>query len=170
MYLFSLGNNYNSSIANIPATVTHLTFGDFFTYCNDYISYLLPPSLTYLKFGDDFDSHVDPLPPSLLVLIFGKSFNCKIAHLPNLRYLEFGEHFNNSIHLPSTLKKVVFGKKFDQLVTFPDGLEVLKFHAHSEFSHPIDQLPPALLELVCNNRMINEGGSFTNFSFSGRGA
>lgn len=67
-------------------------FGNFFIF----LSYLLdnlPNSLTHLKFNNFFDNNVDYLPNLLTHLTFGINFNKPINNLPQkLLYLELNLH------------------------------------------------------------------------------
>ena len=77
MVLFDMG-----LIQDVPASVTHMTFGWGF---NQPIT-ALPPSLTHLVFGDNFNHRVDSLPSSLTSLTFGWHFNQEVRSLPTVYF------------------------------------------------------------------------------------
>jgi len=120
--------NHPIGVGVLPASLTHLTFGDEFNHPID--EGVLPASLTHLTFGEKFNQPigVGVLPPSLTHLTFGKKFNQKIERdvlPPSLTHLTFGERFNHPIDedvLPAWLTHLEFGKQFKH----PINEDVLK--------------------------------------------
>ena len=99
---------FNQSVDGIlPPTLTHLTFGMNF---NQRVE-RLPPTLTYLRLGTDFNQIINAFPPTLTHLRFGSGFNQIInAFPPTLTHLTFGSDFNQIINaFPPTLTHLAFG-------------------------------------------------------------
>ena len=102
----------------LPSTLTHVIFdGNYFGN----IKKILPSSLKFLCFGDEFDNGINilkTLTPDLLFLKFGKTFNHTIDNLPNkIKYLYFGEYFNHPVnYLPESITHIKFGQCFNQRI------------------------------------------------------
>lgn len=124
LHLAILNQKFNHPLT-LPPKLQHLTFCEIseFNQCFE----AMPP-LTFLKFGDGYNSPIQ-LPQTLLYLLFGQSFNHPIdVFPPNLIQVTFGSDFCQNISkLPNTVKRLVLGEAFD----FPD------FH-----------YPPALEQLI----------------------
>ena len=135
----------NHPIDKLPPTITHLTLGHDFNKNVDH----LPPLLTHLTFNYWFDQPVDKLPPLLTHLEFDDEFNQCVDRLPPLlTHLKFGFSFNQRVdHLPSSLMYLEFGDNFDQPV---DGLPPLLTHLKfgNSFNYCVDKLPQSLIRLT----------------------
>lgn len=96
---------------DVPPSITSLTFGSEFNQPLDN----LPPSLKRLKFisVSSFSHSLDNLPPSLTHLL-GVHFNQPVDHLPSsLVQLELFGTFNQPIdHLPASLTHLSLGMHF----------------------------------------------------------
>lgn len=139
----SLGGMLTGYTPVVASSVTTVQFGQYF---NQPIS-KLPPSLTSLTFGSDFNSTF-VLPDTLLHLEFGKSFNNPLKHLPpSLATLIFGDQFSQPLpSLPPSLTTLSCGLVFNHpLPSLPDRLTTLR--VGWGFSHRILPLPTSLTEL-----------------------
>lgn len=106
----------------------------------------LPPSLTELDIGDQFNTLINNLPRSLSKLSVGSNFNQEINNLPPfLAHLTIGNSFNRSInYLPSSLKHFTVGNAFNQpLSSLPPSIQTLDIG--SSFNFPINKLPLSYL-------------------------
>ncbi|QGR53579.1 fnip repeat-containing protein [Moumouvirus maliensis] len=137
--------SYKSHDVYVPKYVTYLTFGDnynerikpcFFYFPKRKFKKILPPGLTYLKFGWFFNQPIKKyIPNNVTHLIFGNNFNQPIGKIiiddiafsqkkrtierylpPKLIYLEFGDNFNQSIEgcIPDNVTHLKFGYYFNQ--------------------------------------------------------
>lgn len=138
--------------------LTNLTFGKEF---NQDINGMLPPSLAYLEFGENFNKYIEPngIPNSITHLTFGRDFNQEIpvGMLPNsLTHLEFGDRFNKRIApnaFPASLKYLKFGRDFRQEV--PDSIKHLTFK--SEFESKVEsKLPPSIQNILNKSRNLDQ--------------
>lgn len=106
-----------------------------------------PSNLTLLSFTDQFDKPLYPncVPPTITILRLGEQFNSAIKWLPpNLKCLIFGEHFNQALpELPGTIMELYFGYNsvFDQPLNgkLPANLKSLSLL--SVYSHRITLWP-----------------------------
>ena len=143
--LIYIGSIFNNQIANLPNTLTYLTFGKYF---NQQVNNL-PNTLTYLTFGFYFNHQVDNLPNTLTYLTFSTYFNKPVDNLPNtLTHLTFGIYFNKPVdNLPNTLTHLTFDYYFNQPVDkLPNTLTYLTFCYI--FNQPINNLPKTLIHLT----------------------
>ena len=80
------------------------------------------PGIRCLCFHDDFNFQIETnlLPPKLTHLTFGRNYNFPIERMPKtIQLLIFGRQFNQPISeyaLPENLKQLVFGRSFDQSI------------------------------------------------------
>jgi hypothetical protein len=97
----------NCNTVNLPASITHLTFDDYF---NKPVSNL-PVLITHLTFGAYFNQPVDNLPASVTHLTFGSYFNQPVDNLPaSVTHLTFGSYFNQPVdNLPALINHLTFG-------------------------------------------------------------
>jgi FNIP Repeat len=122
--------------------VCHNLFYPFTSVATSTKRYNLPPNLTEIHFGTNFNQCIDFLPSSITNICCGFYFNQPIDHLPpNLSKLTLSNNFNHPVdHLPLSLKKLILGNKFNQPVNFlPNSLVHLQFG--DSFNQPIDHLP-----------------------------
>ncbi len=110
---FPAFSTFNQFLPHSPC-LTHLSLGRNYNFYDN-----LPPTLTYLCFGEYFNSQVDQFPPSLTHLIFGVSYNEPVDHLPD-----------RLTHL-----------------SFSDSLDLTK-SSNGSFTRPLDCLPPSLICLI----------------------
>jgi hypothetical protein len=106
---------------------------------------LLPPSLTHLTFGFDFNLVVNHWPQNVTHLTFGYTFNLPVKKLPkSLIHLIFGKQFNQAFNdPPPALQLLHFGRDFKQSIeNLPNTLQTLLTFT----SGPIT-LPPCLSTL-----------------------
>ncbi|CAJ1367506.1 unnamed protein product [Effrenium voratum] len=116
----------------LPASLTYLKFGDEFDQCLQGIT--LPSGLQTLELGEEFRRSMQGVTlPGLRSLSFGKRFNQSLESMAllNLRSLSFGHCFNQSLDgvaLPS-LQHLNFGDAFNQPLQKVDlpSLQSLKF-------------------------------------------
>ena len=139
---------------NFKNKILKLTIGGFYPPIKKLEKYMIPCSLTYLEFGNNFDGKLfqgNMLPSSLKTLILGDSYNDILNCLPNtLESLTFGDTHNSPLLLgvlPNSLKFLKFGQKYNlPLGTLPDSLQELIFGAH--FNSEISSLPSSLKHLT----------------------
>lgn len=115
----------------------------------------LPSSLFCLKLDYDFSFYTsDPLPPNLTHLFVGANFNLSPHFFPSsVQHLRFGSMkyekclFNLPLsNLPPNLTHLL-KDEFDQPVdSLPSSLSHLTIIGN--FNHPIDLLPPSLTYLI----------------------
>jgi hypothetical protein len=114
-----------------------------------------PTSLTYIEFGDDFNSpvseqNVSYLPLNLTHLIFGYSFNQVICAYPlKLTHVHYGDLTNSPIsNLPDSLQYMSFYNinHNNHHIEFPNNLTHLRLGC--TYNHPLDNLPQSLTHLV----------------------
>lgn len=105
--------NFNEPIKNIPAFVTHVTFGVRF---NQPIKVgTIAESVTHLYFGVIFNQPIKWLPSSLTLLKFGDCFNQPLDNLPSsITHLVLGHSFNYPISGLKTVTHLIVGHRFDQ--------------------------------------------------------
>lgn len=133
-YLDMRLSEHTDAVASWPPVLTHLWLSEEF---NAPISGSLPDTVTYIRFGNNFDQPVDVWPASLRTLIFGSSFNRPLDNLPGtLITLKCGYAFNQSVdRLPRSLKSLVFGFCFNQSIALlPDGLIYLELGGQFDYS------------------------------------
>lgn len=134
-------------------------------------------SLTYLKFGNTFNSEIDSItfPQHLTHLIFGRFFNKPLNNntlktIQTLHTIKFGTYFNQTIqNLPNSLKKLRFREYFaqnldnlptnltylnfkradntPQLSKLPNTVKTIKYRGFT-FLNKIENLPPNLEKFV----------------------
>lgn len=140
----TFGIQFDSTIDNLPKTITHLTFGPKCRF-NQPIDNL-PNSITHIAFHwhSSFNQPIDHLPNSLQELLFRGQFNQPMDHLPNsvksiqidscsllkqpLHHLPTSlESFRCVPHLHCTLKHLTSLKvaEIRQLVELPSCLQRL---------------------------------------------
>lgn len=138
----------------LPSGLTSLTISKVWDF-----KISLPPLLEVLELGNtDSRARIDELklPPSLTTLKFGSEFNRPVNQLtlsPSLTRLEFGSEFNqpvSELKLPQSLRSLIIRHR----------LEDRWFDANQSFQQPIDKLvmPSSLTELVLDtafNQSIN---------------
>lgn len=111
----------------------------------------LPPSLTTLEFGENFNSLPFPLPPNLINLKFGRKFNQNLEYIPSfLRKLQFLGSFDHPLpNLPSTLTKLKISGSFSfPLPPLPRSLSQLTIN--SDY-HPINAKNTSLTKVKISN-------------------
>ncbi|KYR01630.1 hypothetical protein DLAC_01631 [Tieghemostelium lacteum] len=102
----------------LPDSLTHYTI----SYNIGQLTKPLPPSLKYIKFGNDYNSIIDDyiLPESLEEMVFDYLYNQPLPNLPKqLKSLSFGSSYNHPLRkglLPESLEKLVLGLRFGQPV------------------------------------------------------
>eukprot|EP00026_Physarum_polycephalum_P018564 Phypoly_transcript_20200.p1 GENE.Phypoly_transcript_20200~~Phypoly_transcript_20200.p1 ORF type:complete len:175 (+),score=12.54 Phypoly_transcript_20200:67-591(+) len=97
----SFGKNFNQTINHLPYGLTHLTFHSFLAIFNQPVDHFpityiffglnfnqkvdLPPFITHLRFGPDFNQPIEFLPPHLTRITFSTkaSFSHSMAKIPN---------------------------------------------------------------------------------------
>ena len=115
----------------IPASVTYLTFGDWFVQpikkiistsithltlgfnFNQTVKNVIPLSVTHLTFGDNFNQCIkDCIPSSVTHITFGKNFNKSLKNcIPSeVTYLKFYKRFKKfkKEHIPANVKTIDF--------------------------------------------------------------
>lgn len=147
----------------LPPTLSILKFGHEF---NQPIQ-KLPDSLEHLSFGIKFNQALPPLPKGLRSLTFvrkdwGSFYNQPLPELPEgLQCLDFGSNFNQRlpVPLPRSLQILSFGRQFNQpLPDLPSSLEIL--HLRFEFDQPLPNLPAQLHSLELGHRFNHPIGFF----------
>lgn len=150
----------------LPMTVTHVTFDDYFKEKLHYIPFHIisikfgqcfneslddsfqpdmPNKITCISFGNLFNKSLNKLPDTISYLKFDFWFDKPIDNLPkNLRYLEVGDLFDYPVdNLPSTLDTLILGVEFNQPINhLPKNLKYLRLGVY--FNYPIDDLPDSL--------------------------
>jgi hypothetical protein len=108
----TFGKNYNHPTNNLPASVTHVTFGFLYNQLTDN----LPASVTHITFGDKYDQPTNKLPASVTHVIFGHNYNQLTNNLPaSVTHVTFGWCYNQSTNnLPSLVTHVTFGYNYNQ--------------------------------------------------------
>lgn len=107
-------SNADSPVNNLPPTITHLFFGNYFNQKVDN----LPSTLTHLKFGTEFDQNISNLPQSLthLTLNFGST-----------------HEINRDLNLPKNLTHLCIKMKYiySFVIDFPPNLIYLKVPSYN---------------------------------------
>ena len=143
-----LGNAFNQSVENLPATLKKLTLGNAF---NQSINNL-PKELIELTLGNAFNQPVDNLPKELIELTLGNAFNQPIHNLlKELIELTLGNAFNQPVdNLPERLSKLTLGDAFNQPVNnLPNRL--MELALGNAFNQPIENLPKYMRSLILGN-------------------
>jgi hypothetical protein len=128
-------SKFNQSVDNnLPPNLTHLTFGGNFNQTVDN----LPSNLIHLTFGYTFNQFVNKLPINLTHLTFGVDFNQIITNYPpNLTHLKFGHFFDQSVdNLPVNLTHLTFGHDFNQ-TTY--NIKVMKLFNNDFYKYFIEE-------------------------------
>eukprot|EP01112_Ceratiomyxa_fruticulosa_P012313 TRINITY_DN3401_c0_g2_i2.p1 TRINITY_DN3401_c0_g2~~TRINITY_DN3401_c0_g2_i2.p1 ORF type:complete len:344 (+),score=50.68 TRINITY_DN3401_c0_g2_i2:229-1260(+) len=116
LYKIRFGDNCELRIPKLPSSVTHLHLGPQFDLTVNSSVHNFSPSLTHLTFGRFFSqAHpIKHLPPSLTHLKFDEYFNEPVDSLPNkLTHIEFGERFYKPLtQLPASVQQVTFCKQY----------------------------------------------------------
>jgi hypothetical protein len=122
-----LSNDFNNDLL-LPPHLTELNYGHEY---NKKITYRWPSSLTSIDFGWEFNQKLSQrFPPGLHTLRFGHAFNQRFQYrFPcSLTVLQLGWNFNKPISLPPLLKYLYFQHNFNQpLDPLPQTLEHLQF-------------------------------------------
>lgn len=91
---FPLNDHCTWEIQELPKSLKKLKLGYNLTHLK------LPPFLTHLTLGHDFNNPVDNLPSTLIFLKFGNNFNQPVDNLPpTLKYLKICGSFDQSVNL-----------------------------------------------------------------------
>lgn len=100
------------NIDYLPHSLRYLSISE--GYINYNICDHLPPYLTHLHLGGEFNAPVDNLPPCLTHLSLGDYFNQPIDHLPaSLLSLKLGYGFTHTVdNLPQSLRYLCLGCKY----------------------------------------------------------
>lgn len=108
----------------IPPSVTHLTFGGDF---NEDIHGIIPNSVTHLTFGDCFNQSVlGNIPDSVTHLAFGFSFNQELRNLK----IDWKHPLDKPAKsIPKNVTHLRFGDQFNQCIfgCIPNGVTHLTF-------------------------------------------
>jgi len=159
------GLNFNQPIDNLPHYKGNPDDGEYpLGEINTIIIYghfdhpidNLPPSITHLYLGIDFNQNVDNLPHGLKHLTFGFLFNKPVDNLPNsLEYLKFGYSFNQKVdNLPNSLTELEFEGNFNNSIdNLPDSIICLKLGLI--YSIKINKFPKCLKELYVNGTRVD---------------
>jgi hypothetical protein len=141
-------------ITPLPSSLTHITFDNYFNGTLEH----LPPSITFIKAGDSFDSDICYL-PKLKYLIFGKFFDKPVSNLPpTLVHLTINSiAFDQSVsRLPSSLTHLsIASAAFNNRVSRLPGTLTHLFIACGVFRRPVNNLPPSLTHLSIRSRLFN---------------
>lgn len=162
---FKLNQNL---MKNLPSSLTELSLHEFFDKAllpsslkkldislALYSLPPLPPNITHLKIGEEFNHNIDSLPPSLKILSIGDSFNQPINSLPpSLTSLTLGDKFNHPVdNLPLSLIYLSLGMAFSQPVNnLPRHLSSLELKG--KCSQSLNNLPHEI------NLKIGSGSQF----------
>jgi hypothetical protein len=135
---------------------------------------ILPLSIVYLNFGDNYNHSVNNLPHDLQYLIFGISFNNFVDNLPyNLKYLEFCGYFNKPLeNLPNSLlylKLLTINECFGEFIEerlvsinfLPSSLKCLELYADCDYQ--MDNLPSSIEYIKCRRSYCREKKMSENF-------
>jgi hypothetical protein len=124
------GTCFNIHIDLYPKSLTHLIFGYFF---NKPITNL-PSSLKYLKFGDKFNQSIK-LPPNLTHLILGEDFNGLLDFPEKLECLKVYFNNFNLTYIQNISKlnyltdlKLIGNKSSDLKILLPGNLKKLSYY------------------------------------------
>lgn len=152
----NLGACFNWSLGSkeeplLPPRLTHLTLGRDFN--QDVAPGSLPATLRFLEFGTHFERWLRPgsLPEGLEVLKLGVYFDSSLDWClpPNLRELELSLYFNQPFQgpLPASLQRLKTSSSFNQSLegVLPAGLKYLQLGTN--FEQEVSSWPPALDEL-----------------------
>jgi len=114
---------------NLPSTIRAVTLGDRF---NQSIKGIIPPNVTHLTFGYDFDVAIDKddIPSSVTDLVLGYKYNHDIRGIipASVKYLAFGALFNRRIlsgDIPSSVETLTLGGCSNNVL--PHGIKQLVF-------------------------------------------
>jgi hypothetical protein len=153
----------------IPSYATALKFE--YNECPNISNF---PSLTHLTLNCIHARKLPDLPPSITHLTFGDNFNYRIAitNLPlHLVYLSFGGKFNQQITLPPSIETLIFGTAYNQPIThLPRNLIHLTFKAFRDTFPLLDNIPLSLQKLIVGEHVFqkrnpNEPLSLTHLTF-----
>uniref|UniRef100_A0A6C0C821 F-box domain-containing protein n=1 Tax=viral metagenome TaxID=1070528 RepID=A0A6C0C821_9ZZZZ len=125
----------------MPPKVTHLTFGDDF---NRSVENVIPSSVTHLTLGHYFNQPIT-IPSSVTHLTFKLHFNQPVKIPSSVTHVTFGYSFNQPIEVPSSVTHLTFGPKFNQPIKIPTFTTHLKFGCY--FNQPVI-VPPSVTHLV----------------------
>ncbi|ARF08578.1 FNIP repeat protein [Catovirus CTV1] len=118
---------YNRGIENMPESVKHIEFGDYFNKPIDFSRY---KSLHTLIFGNRFNQPVTKWPTRMKKLVLGRDYNQILNNLPNsLQEIDLGSSFNDSIDcLPDSVLSIILGSSFNQIINkWPKSVTKVKF-------------------------------------------
>lgn len=128
----------------------------------------LPLSLSrlHLNFGSELEGQQQSftLPPLITHLTFGKNFNqLPVNFPPTITHISFGERFNQDLSfLPSSVTHLALSPHatgdFNQPVDFALPPSLVHLVLHGSFNYPVDNLPPKLAYLWLGhefNRSVN---------------
>uniref|UniRef100_A0A6C0C9F9 F-box domain-containing protein n=1 Tax=viral metagenome TaxID=1070528 RepID=A0A6C0C9F9_9ZZZZ len=91
---------------SLPTSVTHLKIDPYFVYTS--MRYFVPPSVTHLSFGPNFNLPINTLIPSFVThLAFGEKFNHPIIDIPSsVVEIAISKNHTEYIH-PDLLPKIL---------------------------------------------------------------
>ncbi|EGG14894.1 hypothetical protein DFA_10767 [Cavenderia fasciculata] len=108
----------------IPSSVTHLNLGKLQS-TDSIIEGCLPDTLIYLNLGFLFDQPLGPdiLPPRLTHLSFGANFQSPTLCLPqSITHLRLGSSYSHSIQLPTRIKELCLLYQPNSTIQFPQSI------------------------------------------------
>eukprot|EP01112_Ceratiomyxa_fruticulosa_P018821 TRINITY_DN6075_c0_g1_i1.p1 TRINITY_DN6075_c0_g1~~TRINITY_DN6075_c0_g1_i1.p1 ORF type:complete len:376 (-),score=56.78 TRINITY_DN6075_c0_g1_i1:146-1219(-) len=166
-HLYLGDSHFNHPIYNLPPNLQTLTLSKYISYYNLVIEFL-PQTITFLYFGDNFNEPITAgnLPPHLTHLILGQNFNRSIAQLPvTITHLHVDYCFNQPINsiLPPKLQHLLINSNyFDREVTsLPASLTQL-YVRYPEKAKIADKYKP-LLNRDFPDWVIYQSPVFTNY-------
>ena len=163
-------SSFNQPINNLPRTITYLRFGCNFNKPVDNLIDGTIYKMTYLHFGFHFNQSVDKLPNSLTHLIFDNCFNQSVDKLPNsLTHLIFGDCFNYPVNnLPSSLTYLSLGYYFNKsLNNLPSSIIFLRLECCNLDDNNIlnDSIEELELGFGFDSNLLNLPSSIKKISF-----
>ena len=149
------GGRFKALISNnLPPSITHLTFGlDYNKPTNN-----LPQSITHLTFGEDYNQPTNNLPQSITHLTFDGDYNQPTNNLPqSITHLTFGGDYNQPTNnLPQSITHLTFGGNYNQPIIFPKHITSIIFYGkHEKYINKLYDLYELTHTNILDHNIIN---------------
>lgn len=129
---------YGDGLGSIPTTITHLRFEPYLNRTEN-LSKSIPPGVTHLSFGGQFNQRID-LPIGITHLHLGGKFNQSNQFIPaSVTHLTFGGHFNQDISgtIGINVVYINFGIEYNQDIKLAHLVNLREIHLYELYNGKI---------------------------------